>query len=145
MGYQRLELSPALARRTPFEPERAGEEHGRGKPMPSVRHALREIAGVSDEPSGGRVLPDADLVDQLGQLDDTVFDAIAGREGAMERLRRLWPAVRAAAGPALVEESREQYVRHALHVWRASVAGEELRDPAAAIAALDVVSLLFDE
>ena len=86
-----------------------------------------------------------DLIEQLGLLDDAVFEAIAGLPGAMDRLRSLWPAVQAAVGTALVEESRDQYVRHALIVWRACIEGTELRDPAHAIAAIDVVSLLFDE
>lgn len=102
---------------------------------------------VNDDASRGTELPkpSTDLVDQLGLLDDTVFDAIAGRDGALARLRQLWPDIRSAAGASMVEESREQYVRHALHVWRDSLSGSELRDPAAAIAALDVLALLFDE
>ncbi|HEY1598263.1 MAG TPA: hypothetical protein VGG64_01585 [Pirellulales bacterium] len=87
----------------------------------------------------------ADLVEQLGLLDDVVFEAIAGRAGALAKLQSLWPQVKSAVGPALVDESREQYVRHALRVWRRCLAGEELHDPAHALAALDVVSLLFDE
>jgi hypothetical protein len=87
----------------------------------------------------------ADLVEQLGLLDDVVFEAIAGRAGALAKLQSLWPEVKSAVGPALVDESREQYVRHALRVWRRCLAGEELHDPAHALAALDVVSLLFDE
>jgi hypothetical protein len=87
----------------------------------------------------------ADLVEQLGLLDDVVFEAIAGRAGALAKLQSLWPEVKSAVGPTLVDESREQYVRHALRVWRRCLAGEELHDPALALAALDVVSLLFDE
>jgi hypothetical protein len=87
----------------------------------------------------------SDLVEQLGVLDDLVFEAIAGRTDALDKLRALWPEVKSAVGPALVEESREQYVRHAIGIWRDCIAGGDLRDPATAIAAMDVVSLLFDE
>ncbi len=103
------------------------------------------ISGGSDDRPPGSALRWPDLIDQLGRLDDAVFEAIAGQPAALEKLRTLWPEVKMAVGPGLVEESREQYVRHALIVWRKCVAGAELRDPATAIAAMDVVSLLFDE
>jgi hypothetical protein len=91
----------------------------------------------------GAKCPDA--MEQLGQLDDMVFEAIAGRPGAMEALRTLWPQVKAKVGAALVEESREQYVRHAMQVWRDCIEGDDERSPAMAVKVMDVVSLLFDE
>ncbi|MES1213143.1 MAG: hypothetical protein ABUL64_01015 [Singulisphaera sp.] len=96
---------------------------------------------------GGRAptCTEADPVEQLANLDDAVFAAIAGRAEALDGLRRLWPEIKARLGTPLVEESRDQYVRYALRVWRASLAGDELRDPTAALAAIDVMSLLFDE
>ncbi len=84
------------------------------------------------------------VVERLELLDDTVFEAIAGRAGAFEQLTQLWPEVLAELGPDLVEESRAQYVRHALSVWRQCVEGDEIRNPALAVAAMDVVCLLFD-
>ncbi|HEV3344685.1 MAG TPA: hypothetical protein VG125_30190 [Pirellulales bacterium] len=82
-------------------------------------------------------------IEKLELLDDTVFEAIAGRPGALDELRRLWPAVLAEVGPALVEESREQYLRHALGVWRQCVEGDQIRNPAVALATMEVICLLF--
>ncbi len=84
-------------------------------------------------------------LEQLERLDDTVFEAIAGKPGALDQLRKLWPEVLAKLGPDLIEESREQYVRHALRVWRDCLEGDQIRNPALAVAAMDVVCLLFNE
>jgi len=91
----------------------------------------------------GAKCPDA--LEQLGQLDDLVFETIAGKLGAMQELRILWPVVKSKVGAALVEESREQYVRHAMEVWRECIEGDEERSPALAVKVMDVISLLFDE
>jgi len=84
-------------------------------------------------------------IEKLERLDDTVFEAIAGKPGAIEQLRKLWPEVLAEVGPELVEESREQYLRHALRIWRDCVEGDEIRNPALAATAIGVVCLLFNE
>jgi hypothetical protein len=86
-----------------------------------------------------------DAMEQLGQLDDMVFEAIAGRAGAMESLRVLWPQVKSKVGVALIEESREQYVRHAMQVWKECIEGDGKRSPAMAVKVMDIISLLFDE
>ena len=91
----------------------------------------------------GNKCPDA--VEQLGQLDDMVFEAIAGRPGAMESLRTLWPQVKSKVGAGLIEESREQYVRHAMQVWTDCIQGDDDRSPAMAVKVMDIISLLFDE
>jgi hypothetical protein len=110
--------------------------------------ALAQQAPVDElEPDPAQVLgsqcPAA--LEQLERLDDTVFEAIAGKPGALEQLRKLWPEVLAKLGPDLIEESREQYVRHALRVWRDCLEGDQIRNPALAVAAMDVVCLLFNE
>jgi hypothetical protein len=93
----------------------------------------------------GRSATGTDPAEQLGQLDDAVFEAIAGHAEALDGLRQLWPEIKAKLGTRLVDESRDQYVRYALRVWRESLAGAELRNPTAALAVIDVMSLLFDE
>lgn len=91
----------------------------------------------------GAQCPEA--IEKLELLDDTVFEAIAGKPGALEQLRELWPAVLAQVGPDLVEESREQYLRHALRVWRDCVDGDHINNPAVALATMEVVCLLFSD
>ena len=82
------------------------------------------------------------VLEQLEAIDDLVFEAIAGKASAVEKLRTSWPAVLAKLGPDLIEESRENYVRHALRVWKECVDGEQIRQPALAISAMEVVCIL---
>ncbi|MBI2825822.1 MAG: hypothetical protein HYX69_14140 [Planctomycetia bacterium] len=130
------------------ERDQPGDEEGRHRAdAPHVRRnkdADARARGLYDSPVDvlGSKCPDA--VEQLGLLDDVVFEAIAGRAGALARLKTLWPQVKERVGPRLVEESREEYVRHALEVWRDCVRGDEVRNPALAVTALEVVSVLFD-
>lgn len=79
----------------------------------------------------------------LERLDDTVFEAIAGKPGALDALRLLWPTVLAQLDESLLDESREQYVRHALKVWRECQDDGETRNPALAVQVLDVVCVLY--
>ncbi len=95
-------------------------------------------------PSANFDRTDPVLLEKLERLDDLVFDAIAGREGALEQLTQYWPKVRAELCEPLLAESREQYVRHALSIWQTCLTPEGLRDPTRAISALDVLCLLFD-
>lgn len=83
------------------------------------------------------------LLEKLDALDDAVFEAIAGGDGALERLQTLWPAVIAEVPPEFVEESQEHYLGHALRIWEHFV--QEGRSPERAIAALDVLTLICGE
>ncbi|MBX3413127.1 MAG: hypothetical protein KF708_10600 [Pirellulales bacterium] len=85
-----------------------------------------------------------DIQHELETLDDTVFEAIAGNPAALMALRQLWPALLQKLGAHGVGESREQYLRHALNVWRQCIDGEEIRDPRRAIRALDVLGILYE-
>jgi hypothetical protein len=91
----------------------------------------------------GRQRPD--ILEELEQLDDMVFEAIAGKRAAIESLRALWPRLVTNLPQGLLDESRCQYLRHALSMWRDCVEGEEIREPGRAIAALDVVDVLFEQ
>ena len=55
----------------------------------------------------------------------------------------LWPLVQDELGAALIEESRENYLRYALASWTAQQDGSA-RNPDRAISALDVLGLLFE-
>jgi hypothetical protein len=83
------------------------------------------------------------LLEKLDALDDAVFEAIAGGDGALERLQTLWPAVIAEVPAEFVEESQEHYLGHALRIWEHFV--QEGRSPERAIAALDVLTLICGE
>lgn len=117
------------------------------------RRFLRAVQSAIRKPPGGIELDPAQVLgtqcpaalEQLERLDDAVFEAIAGKPSALDELRKLWPEVLSRLGPELVEESREQYVRHALRVWRDCVEGDHIRNPSLAVAAMDVVCLLFGE
>ena len=85
-----------------------------------------------------------EIVERLEELDDAVFDAVNGRLDSLDRLRTLWPELKKELGDDLLAESREQYVRYALTVWEEGVDQAEVRDPTAAVRALDVLCVLFD-
>jgi len=109
-------------------------------------------AGVSRDSSGvsvngaapvlGRTSPE--VITVLERLDDLVFDAIGGNRPAWEQLQVVWAETLRRLGPEVVAESREQYIRHALSVWRDNRNREDLADPAAAAYVLDVICLLID-
>lgn len=123
---------------------RSDEAHESFESQTTPVAGLLASRDMRDDPSQvlGRQCPQA--IDKLERLDDTVFEAIAGRPGALEQLQALWPEVLAEVGPSLVEESRAQYLRHALHVWRECVEGDQIRNPALAITSMEVVYLLFN-
>ncbi len=85
-----------------------------------------------------------EVLEKLETLDDLVYDAIAGKTFALNRLKELWPEIHESLGDDLLQESREQYLRYALSIWenRGEVTG--IRNPARAVQALDVLCLLFD-
>lgn len=82
-------------------------------------------------------------MEQLEALDDAVYDTIAGRPGAFEALTTLWPRIMNQLEGDLVAQSREQYLRYAIAVWEEFLA--QSRQPEKAMAALDVLCLLFDD
>src|SRR5689334_8207944 len=71
-----------------------------------------------DAPSYRIAGGDPHVLEKLGELDDVVFEAIAGRAAAVERLQTLWPEALAAVGPELVDESKQAYLRHAMAKWQ---------------------------
>lgn len=85
----------------------------------------------------------AALMEKLEQLDGAVLDAINGREGARERIQKLWPDLVSQLSPPLVDESRQQFVQFAVREWL-DVCERAAPDPARAVAVLDVLALLFE-
>lgn len=119
-----------------------------GAPIASTSRSVSGTASRLEEPPSpsetlARKTPDA--LGQLELLDDTVFEAIAGKRQALDRLRTLWPQTLSMLGPEAVDESKEQYVRHALTVWHDCVEGETIRTPELAVAVMDVMTILLGE
>ena len=84
-------------------------------------------------------------MEKLEHLDDVVYEAINGKEAALEQLRTLLPEVLNELGEEMILESRAQYLRYALSIWEHGDGSAGLRTPSRAIQALDVLCLLFDE
>lgn len=85
-----------------------------------------------------------EVLELLERVDDLVFAAIGGDDRALSELQVIWPAVAAELDENLVEQSREQYLRCALSIWTECVEGE-VRRPERAVAAIDVLCVLFEE
>jgi hypothetical protein len=96
-----------------------------------------------DSPSYQIGCRDPQLMEKLGELDDVVFEAIAGRSSAVDRLQVLWPEVLKLVGGSLAEESREAYLRHAMSKWRECAEAEEHRNPKLAVTLMDVLAVLM--
>ncbi|HBO44653.1 MAG TPA: hypothetical protein DD670_12120 [Planctomycetaceae bacterium] len=86
-----------------------------------------------------------EVLERLEQVDDLVFEAIDGNAEALAKLRETWPKLHEELAEPLMAESREQYLRHALFIWQGSVTQSGVHDPARAVHALEVLSILFDE
>jgi hypothetical protein len=153
-GETSAEDRPAVVSFTTPDPEMPAAD-GSGNGGDAKRRAMARwvapaaadtvVTEMVSDPSQilGQHLPD--VTDELEQLDDMVFEAIAGKTAAIESLRRLWPQMVSQMPQGLLDESRSQYLRHALAMWRDCVDGEEVREPGRAIAALDVVDVLFEQ
>ncbi len=86
----------------------------------------------------------AEVLELLERIDDLVFAAIAGDDRALTELEVLWRAATADLDANLVEQSREQYLRCALSIWGECVDGD-VRRPERAVAAIDVLCVLFEQ
>jgi hypothetical protein len=84
-------------------------------------------------------------VERLELLDDLVFEAIAGKPGALEQLQLRWPQTLAELGHEMVDESRSQYLRHAISVWQDCIEAEQMSNPRLAVAAIGVISILLKD
>lgn len=119
-----VETSPRPAPQTPVAAARA-------------RSPLRRtpVMGAASDPAE---------LELLGRLDDCVFAALGGQPQAAEELRQLWPVLSRCVSPALLAESREQYVRRVIQTWRSCLEGPGI-DTERAGCALDVLAELFGE
>ncbi len=98
-----------------------------------------------EAPSAGLKPESPEILEKLELLDDLVYDAISGRSGALEQLQTLWPTLKTELDYQMLTESREQYLRFALTIWDTCMDDNNIRNPAKAVQALDVLCLLFEE
>lgn len=109
--------------------------------------------GAHREGEGGLELRDAPaellplsnplVQEKFEELDDLVFDSIAGRSQAVEQLRKAWPAALAMIGVDLVEESRDAYLQHALNKWLECTDGGNAPSPKLAVTLMEVLTILM--
>ncbi len=122
---------------------RTGTPRHRRRCAPRVSPQCRRRPFTHHRAAGGRDCPRASL-DLVEQLDDLVFDAIAGNSAALNRLAQLWPQAVSTLEPAVLAEAREQYLRRAVDVWNNTGAAAD-KTAEQSVAALDVLCLLFPE
>ncbi|HUT93705.1 MAG TPA: hypothetical protein VMY37_29850 [Thermoguttaceae bacterium] len=130
------ESPPSRAHQRPHEP------HARVPGECCPRTAARRKASA---PSHDLDLDDPDVLERLEHLDDLVYDAVAGKPDAMDRLKNFWPQVRDDLGEEILAESQGQYLRYALSTWIESIEPDEVRDPSRAVQSLEVLCVLFDQ
>ncbi len=137
-----------VSRRTPARQE---EKQRADAPHPRFAKSARAAAeaqehGSPAESLAARLPADSpQIAEQLEVLDATVHDAIAGSAAALEHLKTLWPVILDELGEDLVAEWRERYLQYALRLWSQSSDSDGVPDPSRAVAALDVLCLMFNE
>jgi hypothetical protein len=109
---------------------------------PPTAAAAPPLGELYDAPAYVLGLSDPQILERLEQLDDAVFEAIAGKASAVDHLQRLWAEIPQIVGPQLVEESRQAYLHHALNKWSECNSAEELRNPRLAVTLMDVIAVL---
>jgi hypothetical protein len=139
-GFQRNEQ--------PSGDEPGGEDPGGRHAHAAHRRFEKSRAGEvvdASMPSQQLHADSPEVLEKLEALDDAVYEAMDGQSVALDRLKKLWPATLAALGEQMVADSREQYLRYAISIWQNSIDSHGIHDPARAVAALDVLCVLFDE
>lgn len=112
---------------------------------PSRNPADARSDPLRDSPADVLQLGDRRVMERLEELDDVVFEAIAGKTTAIQRLKKLWPEITGPLSPRLADESREAYCRHALQKWLDCTENGSARNPKLAVALMDVLSVLLGD
>lgn len=86
-----------------------------------------------------------EVLELLERIDDLVFAAISGDRQSLSELESAWPAAAAQLDADLVEQSREQYLRCALAICSDFGGGDSPERPERALAAVEVLCVLFEE
>ena len=106
--------------------------------------APEQRAAHLDELAAKLAQQPAQVLEMLERVDDLVFAAISGDPRALAELEVVWPLTASELDEELVEQSREQYLRCALAIC-GDLSEGEVRRPEQALAAIDVLSVLFEE
>lgn len=93
-------------------------------------------------PGGQSISPEA--LEQIEQLDDTVFAALGGDAEALDRVGRRWRAAVRSLDTDLINQSRKEYVRKAKSIWRQSTGMPSAR-LSEGFVALELLELLGDD
>jgi hypothetical protein len=87
---------------------------------------------------------DPRVVDKLETLDDVMFTAIEGDLHALGQAEPTWHEALSALGPAVVEESRREYLRYARATWR-RLASQTVQNPLGMLAVMRIIGLLMGD
>lgn len=109
-------------------------------PRPHSPHYVPAGVMVGVECADGRLIEASDLA-RIEALDDTVFAALAGDPAALDQVADLWRRLKRDAPRHLVEESREQYIRHAENLCR-QYRDEPLDTLGRAFAAVEILAMM---
>jgi hypothetical protein len=145
LGLQLLDEFEAGAMRQPPVVKTRQSHAAHRKFQQSIAAAPKAEASVICAPSEVLDADSPQVLAKLEALDDAVFDSIQGKAEALADLYKLWPALKIELGEALLAESREQYIRYALSIWKEPANSQGNHDPARAIHAREVLCVLFDE
>jgi hypothetical protein len=107
-----------------------------GVPVPGEVPSESEPSTHSD-----RDETEPDIVARLEMLDDIIFAAIEGDAVALEMAADAWHAAVVELGPAAIDESRREYLRHAQTVWE-TLRHQPNHPPHKLFAAIEIISLL---
>jgi hypothetical protein len=105
--------------------------------------SLRNAMHIDLEPAAAIAQHLPQQLETLQRLEDAIFEAMAGKPAALEELRTLWRHVLQIAG-VQAEQAREQYLAYAISLWRQFSTGDNVRDPARATQAVEVICQLLD-
>jgi hypothetical protein len=149
---QSAAVSPATVPKKPIaRPKAAHSETSQRADQAHPAHQTSAIAAESpsraeelDALAASLAKQPAEILELLERIDDLVFGAISGDARALAELEVLWPLTVSELEPAIAEQSREQYLRCALSIC-ADLDESEGRRPERAVAALDVLRVLFEE
>lgn len=92
--------------------------------------------------AGGRRIP-AESLERLERLDDTVFAALSGDAGALDKAAAEWRAAAETLDPGLLNETRAHYLKRAESRFKCSQESAEEK-LTVGFAALEILGLLGD-